>query len=599
MSEERIKLFDEFTLDMARGCVLRSGQEVHLRPQAYEVLKYLVEHRGHLISKDRLIDEVWQGRAVTDGSLGKCIEEIRDALGENSKNYVRNVRGRGYIFDTDVVNAEAFAAIVRTEELETVSVVIEHEDVSDEPEVTTRTALPSAGLVPHKGSKQISRWLKAALTVSGLLVIGVVAVIAYRYLARDSSGPASIRSIAVLPFVNESGNSDLEYLADGMTDTLINNLSKLPNLTVKARGSVFRFKGTTVEPQQVAATLSVQAVLQGRVVQRGDDLTLYLALVNGLNGDQLWGEQYSRKMADLQALQNEIARDVSHKLRARLSGDDERRIAQDYTANTEAYQLYLRGRFHFEKFTPHDQRKSITYFQQAIALDPNFAAAYAYLAGGYSYLAGKQDFPRDETVLKAKEYALKAISLDERLSTAHEVFGSLLQRYDFDFTAAEREYKRAIELDPNNASAYESYGGLLTNLGRHDEALAEARRAAEINPLSASISSSIGFALVLARRYDEGIAQLQKALELDAYFIQTHYALSIAYQMQRNYAESVEERAKITEILGDHQGARFIRDSFAAGGWRGFLKEMTENSRAPQAPPYIKATLYVELGEKE
>ncbi|HUS11849.1 MAG TPA: tetratricopeptide repeat protein [Pyrinomonadaceae bacterium] len=621
MGDEKLHLFGEFVLDRARGTLLRAGQPVHLRPQAYKTLKYLVENSGRLISKDQLIEQVWEGRAVTDDSLVQCLRDVRHALGEGGNQYLRNERGRGYIFDPKVGEW--------SEQIDMVKVVVEEEeelaergqdvardelasDADNTPDrrpmhtlervpatLTSDASESLTGVKETTVSQQASRnqtrrpsWMLATLLV---VPLGIAAVFTYRYY-----GPAETRieSIAVLPFINESGNADLDYLSDGMTETLINNLSKLPNLTVKARSSVFPFKGKTIEHQQVANSLSVQALLEGRVVQRGQDLTLYLSLVDGRNGDQLWGEQYSRKLTDLLALQHEIARDVSRKLGARLSGADERRVTQGSTTNVEAYQLFLRGRFHVEKYTPQDARKALAYFQQAIALDPNFAAAYANLAGVYLALAGANDFRSRETKLKAKENALKAISLDDQLSTAHEALGVILYKYDYDFGAAEREYQRALELDPNDASAHETYGELLSHHGRHEEALAETLRAAEINPLSQSISHSTGMALLDARRYDEAIAQFKKTLELDAYFIPSHSGLAIAYQSQRNYAESVEERAKIAEILGNRQGAAFVRESFAAGGWQGFLRAMTENSQAPQVPPYIKATMYAELGDK-
>ncbi len=287
-------------------------------------------------------------------------------------------------------------------------------------------------------------------------------------------------------------------------------------------------------------------------------------------------------------VQNEIARDVSLKLGARLSGADERQLAKKYTENPEAYQLFLRGRYHLEKATPQDFKKSLDYFQQAIAVDPNFALAYAYLSVSYG----------DEP-LKAKEAALKAVSLDDQLPTAHDALGTILERFDYDYVGAEREFKRALELDPNNALALESYGLMLSSLGKHEEALAELRLAAEIDPLAPSLNTSYGSSLLRARRYDEAVAQYKKSLELNAYYIPAHYGLAVVYQIKGNYAESVEERAKIGEITDNPQAAAFVRESFANGGWQGFLRAMTGNPQAPKVPPYILATFYAELGEKD
>ncbi|HEV2884302.1 MAG TPA: protein kinase, partial [Pyrinomonadaceae bacterium] len=263
------------------------------------------------------------------------------------------------------------------------------------------------------------RGLAAALTLLLLASIGI----AYFFYGRPDSSTAQIESIAVLPFVNESGNSDLEYLSDGMTDSLINSLSRLPQLSVKARSSVFRYKGKQVESLQVAGELSVQAILTGRVVQRGDDLTLYLSLVDARNGNQIWGEQYDRRLTDLVSLQSDIARDVSQKLRVRLSSADEEKVAKNYTANVEAYQLYLKGRYHVFKITPPEVQKGISFFQQAIAIDPAYALAYVGLAQAYRTLSLSFDMPATEGTLKAKAAAQRAVELDDTLSEAHAVLG--------------------------------------------------------------------------------------------------------------------------------------------------------------------------------
>jgi len=434
--------------------------------------------------------------------------------------------------------------------------------------------------------------------IIGIVLLGIISALAYfAYFAKSSA--KQIESIAVMPFVNESGNADTEYLSDGMTESLINRLSQLPKLSVKARSSVFRYKGKVIEPQTVGNELSVQAILNGRVVVRGDNFTLSLELVDAETGNQIWGEQYNRKQIELVSLQNEIARDVTSKLQIKMSGAEQQQLTKNYTKNAEAYQLFLKGRYHTEKYTPQDLRKAMAYFQQAIALDPSFAAGYANLGGNYYLLAGEEDFPVRESMLKAKENVLKAISLDDRVSIAHEVLGLIFWHHEYDYAAGERELKRALEIDPNDSSARETYSRFLSSLDKHEEALAEAQRAAVISPLSPSIISSIGSALLAARRYDEAVVQFKKSIELDAYLGFVHSGLAATYQMQQNYAESIEERAKVAEILGDKKGAAFIRESFAQGGWQGFLRAMTENSQAPKVKPMIKAGMYAELGNKD
>ncbi len=407
------------------------------------------------------------------------------------------------------------------------------------------------------------------------------------------------KSLAVLPFVNAGNDPNAEYLSDGITESVINNLSQFSGLKVMSRNSAFRFRDNQTDTKTIASQLGVENIVTGDIKQVGDKLVINVRLIDATDDSQIWGNQYVKTSVDVIAAQNEIARDISRKLGARLSGADEQKLARKFTENTEAYQAYLRGLYHSEKSGTQDKRKALEYFQQAVTLDPNFAAAHAYLSARYANLAGANGFPRRETMLKAKETALKAVALDDQLSMAHEALGYVLVYSDYDFVAAERELKRAIELDPNDASGRETYSGILTSFGRNEEAIAEMRQAAELNPLSPSVSSSLGYSLLYARRYDEAIAQFKKTLELDAYFIALHYGLAIAYQMQKKYAESVEERAQITEITDGKQGAAFIRESFANGGWQGFLRAMTENSQTYQAPRYIKATMYAELGEKD
>ncbi len=327
------------------------------------------------------------------------------------------------------------------------------------------------------------------------------------FFSRALTAP-QIESIAVMPFVNESGNTDNEYLSDGMTETLINSLSQLPNLSVKARSSVFRYKGKDIEPQTVGNELSVQAILNGRVIQRGDNLILSLELVDTKTGNQIWGEQYNRKQADLVSLQNEITRDVSNKLRMKLSGTDEQKVAKKYTENTEAYQLYLKGRYHWNKRTGADIRKSVEYFQQAIDKDPTYALAYAALAEAYILIPNYTKDSPDEAIPKARAAAMKALEIDETLAEAHTALADVMYEYDWKFAEAEKEFKRAIELNPNYATTRHWYAEYLLTVGRKEEAIAEIKRAQELDPLSLIINAVVGVVYIENRQYEQAIEQL-------------------------------------------------------------------------------------------
>ena len=445
-----------------------------------------------------------------------------------------------------------------------------------------------SGIEQHKGGFTV------ALIVLLLATVGF----GYWHFIRPQTGAPQIESIAVLPFKNEAGNPDVEYLSDGMTESLITTLSQLPKLNVKARSSVFRYKGKDVEPQQVGSELNVQAILSGRVVQRGDDLTLYLSLVDGRNGNHLWGEQYNRKLTNLVTLQNEIARDVANKLRSRLSGADEQKLAKKYTENVEAYRLYLEGRFYWNKRTPEALKRAVDYFNQAIALDPNYALAYAGLADAYAVYFDYLVLPSREEIPQARDAALKALSLDDGLAEAHASLGLILLWFDYDFAGAEREFKRAIELNPNYASAHQWYGYLLTSLGKTEEALTAHRRAVEIEPLSLVMNYTYASSLFYARRYDEAIAQAKKAVELDANSLGGYFWLATAYVSQGDHASAVDAFAKSRELSGDAAAAELMRKNFANGGWQMFLRGVLED-RATAASPYRLAQVHLLLGNKD
>jgi serine/threonine-protein kinase len=428
-----------------------------------------------------------------------------------------------------------------------------------------------------------------------LLAIGGLGV---WYFGNRSTNPLRIQSIAVLPFQNASGNADTEYLSDGITESLISSLSLLPELDVIASNSVFRYKGKEVELKKIGQDLSVQALLTGRVVQRADDLTLYVELVDAATEKVLWKADYRRQMTNLVSLQNEITRDISNKLRVKLSGAEEQRLAKNYTENSEAYQLYLRGRFFWNKRTLKDVENSIPYFQQSIAADSTFALAFSGLADSYMTLALLEGgAPAHEAMPKARDAALKALMLDDRLGEAHATLGFILLLYDYDFTGSEREFKRAIELEPNYATAHLRYSLLLTSLGRHEESLPKIRRALEIDPLSVFVNRGYGDRLIDARKYDEAVMQLSKTLELDSNFALAYSSFAWVYQAQGNYAGSVDAIAKSYELTGRQEYAALARESFIRGGWQGYLRAMLE--RRPDLRAYTRATLHAALGEKD
>ncbi|MEP6787191.1 MAG: tetratricopeptide repeat protein [Acidobacteriota bacterium] len=446
---------------------------------------------------------------------------------------------------------------------------------------------------------RLRSWLLPTVVVG---ILGLVGFFAYRYFTNTNA--RQIESIAVIPFVNESGNADVEYLSDGMTETLISSLSQLPNLNVKSRSSVFRYKGKDTDAQTIGKELNVQAILNGRVIERGDDLTLYLELIDTKTGDQIWGGQYNKKLSGLVSLQTEIARDVSDKLRQKLTGADEQRLAKVSTANTEAYQLYLKGRYFWNKFTPADQQKASEYFNQAIASDPGYALAYAGLADTYGSSATNGWIPPTEGYQKGKAAAKKALEIDEGLAEAHVSFGAMSMFFDFDWQTAEREYKRALELNPNYELTYELYSYLLSARGRPDEAIAMAQRGLQVDPLSALLSDDVASAYYFGRQYDHAIKQYQKSLEIEPDRPEAHMALGNVYDQQGRYNESVVEYQKaisLSERTSNVLG--YLGRAYALADKRNealkILNEMKEMSKGKYVSPYDLANLYTGLGEKD
>ncbi|MEK7832819.1 MAG: protein kinase, partial [Acidobacteriota bacterium] len=366
---------------------------------------------------------------------------------------------------------------------------------------------------------------------------------------RRSSG--QIESLAVLPMENASADAGMEYLSDGITESIINSLSQLPGLRVVPRSTVFEYKGRKSDPQKTGEELAVHAVLTGRVIQLGDSLIVKTELIDVARASQLWGEEYRRKLTDIFALQDEIAEEISQKLRLQLSGEDRQRLRKRYTDNTAAYHLYLKGRYYVGKRTPEWIRKGVEHFQQAIDLDPNYALAYSGLAEAYGFLAsstGGQP-PRDAYPL-AKAAAMKALELDDSLGEAHCSLGFFRLFYDWDFPAAEAEFKRAIELSPNFANAYDGYGFYLKAVGQYEAAEAACKRAQELEPLSLFMTLSLGWVYYFARRWDEALAQSRKVLEMDPNFGFAYWHRGVVFIQQQNFTEAINAFRKALNLSG-------------------------------------------------
>ena len=445
----------------------------------------------------------------------------------------------------------------------------------------------------------------AIVIVAGLVLIlvggGIAAFLIYNH-ARNTE--VAVESIAVLPFVNQNSDPNIEYLSDGLTESIINSLTQLPNLKVIPRSSAFRYKDKEIDPLKAGKELGVRAILTGRLLQRGDDLLVSVELIDVRDNKQLWGEHYQRKISDLLAVQNEIAKAISSSLRPTLSGVVESKLKRRYTDNTEAYQLYLKGRYFWLRFTPEDHRKAAEYFNQAIALDPNFALAYAGLGDTYGASATNGWLSPREGYPKGKAAAKRALELDDSLAEAHTTLGAMTMFYDLDWAGAEREYKRAIELNPNYSITYEVYSYLLCATGRFEEGIQTAKRAVEVDPLSPPIIGDVSAAYYLARRYDDSIKQLQKSLEIEPNHFGAHLALGQIYEVKGLPEEAIKELQKAIAIAGRTTTVlAVLGHAYATSGKQAeaqkILAELNEMSKTGYVSPWDLAILYVGLGDKD
>jgi len=411
-----------------------------------------------------------------------------------------------------------------------------------------------------------------------------------------------IDSIAVLPFVNASSDPNTEYLSEGLTESLINNLSQSRSLKVMSRNAVFKYKGRDADPNAAARELKVHGVVTGKIIQLGDNLSINVELIDSRDNTQIWGEQYNRRIGDLFTLQEQIAKDVSEKLQLKLSGEDQKRVTKRYTDNSDAYQLYLRGRFYWNKRTEDGMKKGAEYFNQAIAKDPNYALAYAGLADCYALLYEYSAAPSSDLYPKAKTAALRALELDDSLAEAHTSLGAAYE-YEWNWNEAEKQYAKAIELNPNYETAHHWYSAYLIARKRFDEAIAESRRALDLNPLSLIINTALGRALHCARRYDEAIEQLRKTLDMDSNFAEAHFHLALAYEGKKSYDDAIREYEKYIELSGDKSMKAWVGRVYAESGRKQqalkVLAEVLELSRRAQPPLFAVATLYAALGDKD
>ncbi len=461
------------------------------------------------------------------------------------------------------------------------------------------TSGPSSQPTPRRAWLQFA-WVGALVVALLLFALNVGG---FRDRVFGGSGQGRIDSIAVLPFANVSNDPKTEYLSDGITESLINSLSQLPNLSVTSRNTVFRYKSQPTDPQRLGHDLGVRAILTGRLIQTGDELMISVSLEDVRQSRQIWGEQYNRKLSNLVSVQQEIASDIYSRLRPKLAGEERRLLARRPTENVEAYQLYLQGLFYWNKWTEADFKKAADYFTQAVQKDPRYALSYAGLADTYSQLGDAGYLPPSEAWPKAKAAAMQALEIDDTLAEAHTSLALVKEHFEWDWTGADTEFRRAIELNLNSATAHHWYGDYLANMGRPEDGLRETRKAQELDPLSLIINTTLGWQLYLARRNDQAVEQLRKVLDIDAKFTPARRMLEEVYAQSGKQKEAVAERARILSLSGSPEFAASIEEDFSKSGYKGVLQSwldgLTEISKHGYVSAYSIAEGYMRLGQKD
>jgi TolB-like protein/DNA-binding winged helix-turn-helix (wHTH) protein/Tfp pilus assembly protein PilF len=579
-SQETAQLYEfgPFRLDPAERKLLRGNEVVVLTPKAFDTLILLVRNSGHLLEKDELIAKLWPDTFVEEGSLSNTIFLLRKALGEDP-SFIETVPRRGYRFVGAVRQFPRAAT----------------------PDLEKQAGVSSPGIAPLPAK---ARWpWRSRAGPIGAVVLAASLAAAGRFYGRSGRAGETIDSVAVLPFVSANADPNTEYLSDGITESLINSLSQLPNLKVMSRDSTLRYEGKEPDARTVGRELGVRAIFKGRVTQRGDTLNISAELIDARDSRHIWGQQYDRKLADVVALREEIAREMASALRRRLTGAEEERLTKSYTANPEAYQDYLKGRFWWNKQTEEGYNKGIEHFQQAIAKDPAYALAYSGLSDCYSSLADGF-IPSKEGYLKAKDAALKALDLDDTVAEAHSSLALVKSSYDWDWSGADKEIRRAIELNPSYMDAHGLHAVVLWQTGRLDEAITETRRTLELDPLSLDNNVTLGLEFFLARQYDQAIEQEGKVLELDPNFILAYYFRGVSYLKKSMHQEGMADFEKGLAISPDDALALTgLGYGYAVTGRRveaqRVLDKLTALSKQKYVGAVFMAKIYTGLREKE
>jgi TolB-like protein/DNA-binding winged helix-turn-helix (wHTH) protein len=590
--------FGEFRIDTLRMLLLRcDGEIIPLPPKSFDVLRIMIGSDGRVLTKDELLNEAWPGTIVEEGNLTQAISVLRKALGEtrNDHRYIVTVPGSGY----------RFVATVR-EVLKSSDTATASNEMSSAPRPVSTTDSFSTTTIPQNKGTVANRKLRWGVLAAVLLlaIVGVYAAYSVLTMPRAPlpAKVAEVKSIAVLPFENLGSEADDEYLGVGIADALITKLSNIRRVVVRPTNAVVNYAKAKPSLVSIGGALKVDALLDGRVQRSADRIRVTVQLVRAGDGVPLWADTFEDRSENIFAVQDSIALKVTEALTLQLSGEEQNLVLKPLTHNADAYEAYLRGRFFWNKRTGEGLQKSITYFEESVRLDPEFSLAYAGLAESYVLLnIYSSEYHRD-AFPKAREAALKALSLNNRLAPAHTALGLVKLEYDYDWAGAEESYRTAIDLNPNYATAHHWYAEYLSFVGRFDESTKHIERAFELDPQSLVINTVRGYPYMRSGRCDTAISYFKKALEMEPNFALAHFYLGKCYIEQKQFSEAIKEQ--LAAISGSGDSAAFLAAlsfAYAASGNKSdaqaVLNKMQVAARRTYVSPYSMATVYAGLGE--
>ena len=574
MSLEKAKLDGDFRIgewlvSPALNSISRNGTSARVEPKAMRTLVYLAEHPG-VVSKDQLISAVWPDVFVSDDVLPGCISALRKALNDDAR--------RPKIIET--IHKGGYRLLLAVERL-------------------------NGNGQPHPQAEDIQTSRRRVFFYRVAIPLGTV-VLAVILAAAFGWAPTRHRydSVAVLPFVDAAGDAATQYLSDGVAEQVVNDLSQLSTLRVMAWTTVSRYRQPQLDIRAAGRDLGVKAVLTGRLLRQGDRIVLQTELVDVSSGSQLWGGQYDRSISDAPALQRQLSQDIASNLRLRLTGSEQEKIRRHYSASPAAYELYLKGRFFWDKRTKQGLDQAIQFFQQAIHADPNYALAYAGLADSYALLDDWGETAPRDSFPKAREAAEKAIALDDSLAEAHVSLAIVREAYDWDWAAAEQEFKRAIELNPNYATAHQWYGLYLASLARFSEAEAEVRLAQKLDPLSPTVNMALPEVFTWEGRYDDAIPEYKKIIAMDPSFPGAYGNLANLYERKHMYLQTLDTMQPYLGLKGLPDLAGELRSLYSASGYTAVMrkelnKDLQDRAQGKYMSPVGIAASYAALGDEK